>query len=271
MSSNQSKDPNTARDNIEWKLNALLMANKQAKHYARHATEGNVIEQSFAPWMPKRLNNIDQKAEQSLPGLTSPEEEEALIQGSEELEQENTKNLSEEGIIIQQLEARISNLEEEKQKLETERYEEGYTQGKQDTQHSLEAQYAMLDGLISKLGDIQIDIKDYIGYIETLALELARGVLRQSASGVEHYRQLVREAMEMFDPAAQQELKLYVHPDAQNMLEGRLDDLGLKVAIFPDQHLDLGDLRLVFGYIEIEELMTQKLVKAFDRLTQRDS
>jgi len=271
LSSNQSKDSNTLRDNIEWKLNALLMADKQAKHYARHSTEDNVIEQSFSPWIPKRLNNFDQKAEQSLQRLAPTDDEELSTQESEDLEQEQTIVLSEEEIEIQKLQARISHIEEEKQKLKTECYEEGYNQGKQDTQHSLEAQYAMLDGLIGKLGDIKIDIKDFVGYIETLALELTRGVLRQSALEVEHYRQLIREAMEMFEPTAQQELKLYVHPDAQNMLEGRLDDLGLKVAIFPDHNLDLGDLRLVFGYTEIEELMTQKLLSAFDRLTQRGS
>ncbi len=271
LSSNQSEEPNTIRDNIEWKLNALLMADKQAKHYARHTTEADVKEQSFSPWMPQRLNNPDQKTEQSLHGLASTNQEEALIQGSVELEQEQAAVLSEEEIKIQQLEARISILEEEKQNLSTERYEEGYTQGKQDTQHSLEAQYAMLDGLMRKLGDIRIDIKDYVGYIETLALELARGVLRQSASEVEYYRHLIREGIDLLEPSSELELKLYVHPDAQKFLEGRLNDLGLKVAIFPDQHLDVGDLRLVFGYTEIEELMTQKLATAFNRLSQRGS
>jgi hypothetical protein len=271
LSSNQSEEPSTERDNVEWKLNALLMAGKQAKNYARHVTNAGVKEQTFAPWVPQRLYNSDQKVEQILQGLASANEKKAHIPRSEELEQEQTVVLSEEEIKIQQLEARISDLEVEKQNLEKERYEEGYTQGKQDTQHSLEAQYVMLDGLMRKLCDIRIDVKDYVGYIETLALELARVVLRQSALEVEYYRHLVREGIEMLGPATQQELSLYVNPDAQKMLEGRLDDLGLKVTIFPDQHLDIGDLRLVFGYTEIEELMNQKLAIAFDRLSQRGS
>jgi len=75
----------------------------------------------------------------------------------------------------------------------------------------------------------------------------------------------------MLGPASQQELSLYVNPDTQKMLEGRLDDLGLEVTILPDPHLDLGDLRLVFGCTEIEELMSQKLAMAFDRLSQSRS
>jgi flagellar biosynthesis/type III secretory pathway protein FliH len=271
LSSNQSDETSIENDNVEWKVNALLMAGKQAKKYARQAIEADVTKQGFAPWVPQRLYNSDEKVEQSLQDLAPASEKESGILGSEDLEQEQAIVLSDEEIKIQQLEVRISDLEEEKQKLAIERYEEGYTQGKQDTQHSLESQYAMLDGLMRKLGDIRVDIKDYVGYVETLALELARGVLRQSASEVEYYRHLVREGIEMLGPASQQELSLYVNPDTQKMLEGRLDDLGLEVTILPDPHLDLGDLRLVFGCTEIEELMTQKLAMAFDRLSQSRS
>jgi flagellar biosynthesis/type III secretory pathway protein FliH len=270
LSRKQPENTNSVSKNIEWKLNALLMADRQAKHYVRQPAEGNVLEQIFSPWMPKRLYEFDHKGEHSLQGLTSTDEEELNNQGPDKIEQEQTVVLTEEEIKIQKLEKQISNLEEENHQLKKQCYEEGYAQGKQDTQHSLKAQYAMLDGLISKLGNIQIDIKDYVGYIETLALELARGVCRQSASNVEHYKHLIHEAFKIFESDAQHELKLYVHPDARNMLEGRLEDLGQKVAIYPDQHLQIGDMRLVLGYTEIEEIMTQKMNYVFDRLTKKD-
>ena len=96
MSSNQSEEPSTERDNVEWKLNALLMAGKQAKNYARHVTEAGVKEQTFAPWVPQRLYNSDEKVEKILQGLASANEKKAHIPRSEE--QEQTVVLSEEEI-----------------------------------------------------------------------------------------------------------------------------------------------------------------------------
>jgi hypothetical protein len=247
-------------DNIEWKMNALLMAGRQARAYAK---KDLVAAQLKSEFVPCKLHRVDMpKTGDAEVGREIAEH----IEASDEAVM--MPQLTEDQRRIRELEENLKTLQEESAQQSEERFEAGYLQGKQETQDSLQAQYSMLDAYLKELQDIKVDFGPFMKYIEELGYGLAQAVIRFSASDADYYRRLIKHAMDSISIDGNQEITIVVNPQVQGFLNGRLADIGPQSRLVVDQNLELGDLKILMGFSEVEEIAQEKLLHAFSQLKQ---
>jgi flagellar assembly protein FliH len=249
---------------VEWKLNDLLVANRQAREFAsRQLADPDDNGAGFSPWMPRQLagsrKSLAEQGGEDAPDIASPAEA-AVPEAEPAADSAQVKALQDE----------IERLKQDLKAASRKRYEEGYEQGKQEVQQAMEDQRVVLEGLITGLQDARIDIRDYVAYVEGLSLALARAVVRQAAAQhPDYYQNLVRQGIELLNLSGEQEIRLYVHPDAVALVQAHLDTMESGLRLLPDTRLRMGDLRLACGHTEIEENVEEKLDAAFLELVRK--
>jgi flagellar biosynthesis/type III secretory pathway protein FliH len=250
---------------VEWKLNALLLADRKAKAYAQHPLDRqSATREVFAPWQPRHVvkpQSLSAPVTESFEPVPEPDAHETAVElytGDPAAEERLRAEL---GMLQQQLEQVTSS-----------RYQEGLTKGRAEATAALEGELAALKALVQNLESIQIDLGPFIGYVEQLALQLARAVVRQLVLHDEHYYlDLVRQGIGVLGVSQRQEVKLFLNPQDLELVRSAIEAIRPPLVLHGDAGLERGDLRLVSGQTEIEESVAFKLDAAFAELTRRDS
>lgn len=250
---------------VEWKLNALLLADKKAKAYAQHPLDRSSQAGSvFAPWQPRQVIKP--------PALPDP--------AAEALEPEPGPDADETVVALQagdaavqaQLQEELSQLQQQLEQVNKTRYQEGLAKGRAEASATLASELAALKSLVENLEAVHIDLGPFIGYVEQLALQLARAVVRQLVLHDEHYYlDLVRQGIGVLSVSQRQNVQLFLNPQDLELVRSALDTIRPPLVLHGDAGLERGDLRLVSGQTEIEENVALKLDAAFAALTRRDS
>lgn len=249
---------------VEWKLNALLLADRQARAYARKnlpATSGTA---GFTPWHPRQIALLAHHAAADA-AAAAPATQSQPAPSAEAAPDEAVVTAPAASELA--LQEELAHLRRELEATAQRRFEEGHLLGKQETMQAFQARQQQLDELLAGLRDLRIDMDDFVAYLHALALALARAVLRHAVEqDASWYESIVREGLEVLDPGGQQPVILHVHPDVVPLLEAGLGTIGQALTLAPDARLAPGDLRLVCGHAEVEENLEDKLLLAFRSL-----
>jgi flagellar biosynthesis/type III secretory pathway protein FliH len=254
-------EPNPPK--VEWKLNALLLADRKAKAYAQHPLgRQSQPREVFAPWQPRQVVNP-----QSLP---APAAEPAESTAGPEAEAPELQTVDPEAVA--RLQSEVSALQQQLEHMSKSRFQEGLAKGKSDANESLASELAALKSLVVNLESVHIDLAPFIGYVEQLALQLARAVVRQLVLHDEHYYlDLIRQGIAVFNVAQRQDVQLFLNPLDLELVRSALETIRPPLVLLDDASLERGDLRLVSGQTEIDENVAFKLDTAFAALTRRDA
>jgi flagellar biosynthesis/type III secretory pathway protein FliH len=250
-----------SQDNsVEWKVNALLMAGRQAQAFAKKEHPSSTIENRFSPWSPNRLQNNEPA---NYPETCPEGDEEELKEDQAATPEESSENEH-----IKSLESKIADLKQELHRVRTEAFETGYLQGKSETQESLQGQYTLLDGYLRSLKDIKIDVSDFVTYIENLAFHIAKDVICFAQEDVQYYQGIFNQAVDLIKPQTNQNISIHVNPEVIGFISNRLENTGHYFDIYPDQNLNIGDIRILCGHSEVEHISKDKLADIFSKLRQ---
>lgn len=250
---------------VEWKLNALLLADRKAKAYARHPlNRSSQADGFFAPWQPRQVGKL-----QSLPVTSAElvEPEPGPVAAEKKVELHIGDPAAEA-----RLQVELGQLREQLEQVTRTRYQEGLAIGRAEATATLATELAALKSLVENLESVHIDLGPFIGYVEQLALQLARAVVRQLVLHDEHYYlDLVRLGIGVFNVSQRQDVQLFLNPMDLELVRSALETIRPPLVLHGDAGLERGDLRLVSGQTEIEENVAFKLDTAFAVLTRRDS
>lgn len=250
---------------VEWKLNALLLADRKAKAYAQHPLDRpSQARDVFAPWQPRQVikpQSLSAPAVESCEAVPAPVADETAV----ELETDDTA-------AEERLKAQLNLLQQQLEQVSRARYQEGLAKGKAEASATLAGELAALKSLVENLESVHIDLGPFIGYVEQLALQLARAVVRQLVLHDEnYYLDLVRQGIGVLNVSQRQNVQLFLNPLDVELVRSVLDTIRPPLLLHGDAGLERGDLRLVSGQTEIEENIALKLDAAFAALTRRDS
>ncbi len=249
---------------VEWKLNALLLADRKAKAYAQHPLDHqSQAREVFAPWQPRHVV----KPQASPAPAAEPTEP---TPGPDVAAAPELHAVDPDAVAL--LQSEVRSLQEQLEDVGRSRFEDGFAKGKAEANTSLSSELAALKSLVTNLESVHIDLAPFVGYVEQLALQLARAVIRQLALYDErYYLDLIRQGIVLLNVAQRQEVQLFLNPVDLELVRSALETIRPPLVLHGDPNLERGDLRLASGQTEIEENIALKIDTAFAAFTRRDT
>lgn len=246
---------------VEWKLDALLRAGRQAKQYALHPldrpTPGAGV---FAPWQPQVLRLLPQPA--------LPEEKKQPDAVPPSVPDEGPARPAADPAELAALREENQSLRQQLEHATRQRFEEGLAQGRKLAADEYADRLMALQSLGVRLESAQLDLAPFVSYLEQLALTVARAAVRQVLLRDEdHFRYLVQHAISLLPLASRQDVQVFLSPQDLDDFREALLRGNPNLELRGDPDLERGDLRLASGHTEVEDRLLTRLETALAALT----